>query len=230
MTLNLPEKIDEKDSKLLLSQQMMQAGKSVLLEEEQVQFIMREMNKPCFEHAPQEAQSHTWTKQEATEWLNKQRTLHQDGQKVLYFAYNRETQECVGIISAQLQYDTSVEIRQIASADNYTAQCEMLRLLEQGLMNDTHIQKFTVKINVDSIDTTRPFHLRQQGYHIESVSHDRILNLGKTDYVTYAKQNPSSDTEEKLMDTPQKICRAMNRKAVMCAMRFNQERIHIREN
>lgn len=230
MALNLPEEIDEKDSKLLLSQQIMQAGKSLLLEEEQVRFIMREMNKPCFEHAPKEVKSQVWSKQMAVAWLNKERTLHQNGQKTLYFAYNRETHECVGIISAQLQNDNSVEIRQIASADNYTAQCEMLTLLEHGLMNDTHIQKFTVKIDVDSIDTTRPFHLRKQGYHIESVSHNRILNLGNTDYVTYAKQNPSSNTEVKVSVVPQKVCRANNRQAVICAVRSNQERIRIREN
>lgn len=185
--LHLPKTISMTDSQLYLSQCMIENGKKLVSLNEQVPFLIKQLNKPYFEHAPLEMSSIEPTYQAALAWINKYQTLEKNGKQAMYFAYCKNTGACVGLISAKMVESDTVEILQSVASGNYQNQCEMIKILEKGLMTDLNIRKIRVEVNDNILDNMRHVNLKQLGYREEIRCCMRIL--GSIDYIRYVKKN-----------------------------------------
>lgn len=196
MTLYLSDTIASTDSTLILSRHMFEDGRKLVQPDEQAQFVMKQLNKSYFEHAPVGMSSIGQNKEAALAWINKCRRLHQLGQQSLYFAYDTQTKQCVGLIGAQLVGKGVVEIQQLVMTKDYTSRYDTIRLLEKAVFDNHSVRKIVIKVNADSIDTVRHCHLRGMGFKYESVTHNRILKLDTVDYISYVKTNPHPEQQE----------------------------------
>ncbi len=201
--LYLSDTIKSADSALILSCYMFEDGHKLIHPDEQAEFVIKQVNKSYFEHDSAKMDSIGQTKQAVLTWINKCHRLHRLGQQSMYFAYDTQTKQCVGLIRAQMVGDDVVEIQQLAVTKDSISRCDTIQLLEKAVLNNHSVRKVVVKLNADSIDTVRHSYLRTLGFKYESVSHNRILRLDTVDYVSYVKINPNASQ----IETPCKIAK-----------------------
>ncbi len=207
MSVHLQKTIAEKSSSILLTTHVIQNHQVVQSPIKQAQFLLQVLNCSSMRHFPLKPKELPQTQLQAHKVLEANEILRIRGEQVTYFAYDRETGACVGTITATVQSGGMVEITQSVEQTNYEAHYEMLHLMEKSLMEQGGATKIKVRVLDDNKDTIRPHHLSVLGYKVESISHNRILNLDENDYITYVKINPHPVSSQKTPDI-RRVCSA----------------------
>ncbi len=190
MSLQFQRTIAERTSRIILSCHMIEGHRVLQSPYEQAAFLLKQLNRSSLRHYPLKPRNLPKTTAEAHQAIVKNDVLRTRGEKAVYFAYDRHTGECVGMITAAKQRDNTVILTQMVERTDYEAQYEMLRLAEKSLFEHSGVDKVIARVVEDYSDNMRLCHLSWLGYKCEDRINNTLFYPNSVDYLVYAKSNP----------------------------------------
>ncbi len=205
MSLQLPKTIADTSSNYLLTTHVIENRQVIQSPIAQAKFLLKQLHRPNVRYFPLKQKDLPQEICDARHFILKNDILRARGERVTYFAYNRETCECVGTITATVLENNTVEITQSVERTDYLARYEMMRLMQKSLLERSGAPKIITRILADSIDNIRWRDLLLSGFKYHSESHNRLMGRGEIDYITFVQENPNL-VEAKAPKTAECVC------------------------
>lgn len=182
MKKKFPESIEINDSSLVLSHQMHQNNVPLKGLRAKASFLQNLIAQNVHYYPAKEMIVSGQSIPELVAQVQYDEALWKIGSKATYFAYEKESGDCVGMVIIRPINDKQVEIMQVCAVEkNCTA--EVLRLTEKVLMQNNMSSNLIVKVN--PLDNIRISMLRQMGY----VSNPSLQGLSGSTQMIFEKKS-----------------------------------------